>query len=404
MKGSNVLKKLFLLCSVFYSFVYADELSNILSDNKNLLFEYQLQENDAKSDTLENSWINPIMLQYRKSYSQQFTDKTIDTGSFTVGIDQPIFRSGGIYYAIKYAKALRGANEVEIKLKKREAIGNAVKFLFEMKKLKLEKRKLALLIKNDEIDIRQKRESYESGLIDSSFLDQAILKKNQDEIKQLEMETSLMGLEENFSLLSDKNPHGLKLPKLKIITEEQYKGNNLELVRDTLRAEQTEYNTKITWAKYLPTVAVQARYTDEDINPLFARAGGLEEKYFTYGFTVSMPLNINMFSDVEASKVEQLKSQTEVIDRKHTIDKEYKLVRNKLHIIDKKIALARKDALLYQRLYRTTKNLAQVGEKTSYDTALMHNSLDIRKLDQQIYTIDKQVELLRLYMKTENAI
>jgi len=404
MKDLNVLKKLFLLYSVFSSLVCADELSNILSDNKNILFDYQLQLNDAKSNTLENSWINPIMVQYRKSYSQQFSDKTIDTGSFTVGIDQPIFRSGGIYYAIKYAKALRGANEVDIKLKKREAIGNAVKFLFEMKKLKLEKRKVSLLIKNDAIDIRQKRENYEAGLIDSSFLDQAILKKNQDEIKQLEMETSLMGLEENFALLSDKSPNSLKLPKLKLITSEQYKGNNLELARDDLRAKQAAYNTKITWAKYLPTVSVQARYTDEDINPLFAQGGGLEEKYFSYGFTVSMPVNINMFSDVEASKVEQLKSQTEVIDKKHIIDEEYKLVRKKLHIIDKKIALARKDALLYQRLYRTTRNLAQVGEKTSYDTALMHNSLEVRKLDQQIYMIDKQIELLRLYVKVENAI
>jgi len=404
MKDLNVLNKFLILCSLLcVSVGKADELSNILSNNKNILFDYQFQSNTAQSDILENSWINPIMLQYRKSYSKQFTNQTVQTGSFTVGIDQPIFRSGGIYYAIKYAKVLRDANAVDIKLKKRETIGNAVKLLFEMKKMKLEKKKLALLIKNDAIDIRQKRESYEAGLIDSSFLDQAILKKNQDETKLLEIETSMMSFEHNFLLLSDKNPKTLKLPKLKLISAERYKGSNLELARDKLRAREKGYNTNITWAKYLPTISVQARYTDEDLNPLFARPG-IEEQYFTYGFSISMPLNINMFSDIEASKVEHLKAQTEVIERKHTIDEEYRLVKQKLRIIDKKIALARKDATLYKRLYRTTKNLALAGEKTSYDTALMRNSLEVRKLDQKIYVIDKQIELLSLYTKVENAI
>jgi len=405
MKGSNVLKKLLVLCSLLcVSVLYADELSNVLSDNKNILFDYEFQANSAQSDILENSWINPILLQYRRNYSKQFTDKTVQTGSFTVGIDQPIFRSGGIYYAIKYAQVLRSANEVEIRLKKRQTIANAVKILFQRKRMKLEKKKLSLLVKNDGIEIKQRQESYDAGLIDSSFLDQAILKRNQDETKLLELDVSMMSLEQSFALLSDKKPETLKLPKLKFISAEQYKGDNLELVRDKLRAKQKGYNAKITWAKYLPTIAVQGRYTDEDINPLFARGGGLEEKYFTYGFSISMPLNINMFSDVEASKVEHLKAQTEVIERKHTIDEEYKLVQHKLRIIDKKISLAKKDERLYQRLYKTTKNLAIAGEKTSYDTALMRNSLEVKKLDRKIYVIDKQLELLALYTKVENAI
>ncbi|MCF6243846.1 MAG: TolC family protein [Sulfurovum sp.] len=400
------MKKLFLLCSfVVVTLGYADELSDILSNNKKSLFDYQFQDNEAKSNTLENSWINPIMLQYRKNYSKQFTDKTVKTGSFTVGIDQPIFRSGGIYFAIKYAKALRGANEAEIRLKKREMIMQAVKILFEIKKLRLEKKKLARLIKNDSIDIRQKSESYEAGLIDSSFLDQALLNKHKDETNLLELETSLMTLEKNFSLLSDKNPSSLKLPKLNIIPLSKYKDNNLELARDRLRAEEKAYNSKMTWAKYMPTISVQARYTDEDLNPLFARPGmGIEEQYFTYGFSISMPLNINMFSDVEASKVEHLKAETEVIDRKYTLGKEYKLIRSKLNLIDKKIILAKKGEKLYQRLYKSTYNLEKVGEKTSFDTSLMRNSLEIKKIDKQIYAIDKQILLLDLYTKVGDDI
>jgi hypothetical protein len=382
--------------------LYADELSDILSANKNILFDYELQSNKVQSDMLENSWINPIKLQYSRSYSEQFTDQTVQTGSFTVGIAQPIFRSGGIYYAIKYAKVLRGVNETVIALKKRETIGQAVKLLFEMKKMKLLQKKQKLLIKNDSIDIRQKRESYNAGLIDSSFLDQSILKRTQDEIQALETETSLMGLEQKFALLSDKNPHTLKVPKLKLISAERYKGDNLELVRDKLRAKEKGYNAKMTWAKYLPSVSVQGRYTDADLNPLFARPG-LEEKYLTYGFSISMPLNINMFSDIESAKVAHLKAQTEVIERQNSIDTEYKLIQSKLRIIAKKIKLAKEDEKLYHRLYKNTKNLESAGEKTSFDTSMMYNSLQIRKIDQNIYRLDRQIELIGLYTKVANV-
>jgi len=403
MKGLNVLKKLLVLCSFLVSSVlYADELSDILSANKNILFDYDLQANKVQSNMLENSWINPIMLQYSKSYSEQFPDQRVQTGSFTIGIDQPIFRSGGIYYAIKYAKVLRGVNETVIELKKRETIGQAVKLLFEMKKLQWVQKKQKLLIKNDMIDIRQKRESYHAGFIDSSFLDQAILKRTQDETQALETETSLIGLGQKFALLSDKNPYTLKLPKLKLISAERYKGDNLELVRDTLRAKEKGYNAKMTWAKYLPSISVQGRYTDADLNPLFSRPG-LEEKYFTYGFSISMPLSINMFSDVESAKVAYLKAQIEVLERQRTIDTEYKLIQSKLRIIAKKIKLAKKDEKLYKRLYKTTKNLESAGEKTSFDTAMMYHSLEIRKIDQHIYRLDRQIELIGLYTKVANV-
>lgn len=400
--GSRNLFGFIVYSLLFLTSVNADELSDILSANKNALLDYELQSNAAQSDMLQNSWINPIILQYSKSYSKQFSDQTVQTGSFSVGIDQPIFRSGGIYYAIKYAQALRSANDADIELKKRETIGQAVKLLFEMKKMKLLQEKQKLLIKNDAIDIRQKRESYEAGLIDSSFLDQAILKRNQDETQALEIESSLMELKQRFALLSDKDPNTLKLPKLKLISAEKYKGSNLELVRDKLRAKEKRYKAKTTWAKYMPSVSVQGRYTDADPNPLFARPG-LEEKYFTYGFSISMPIDINMFSDIEASKVAHLKAQTEVLERKHSIDEEYKLIRHKLQIIAKKIQLAKKDAKLYQRLYRTTKNLEHAGEKTSLDTAMMRNSLNVRKLDQKIYSLEEQIELIGLYTKVANA-
>lgn len=404
MKGSNVLKKLLLLCSLGISTVLcADELSTILSENKELLFDYDFKNNELQSDMLSKSWINPVTVRYGKDYTTRFRTGTIDTGNFSVYIDQPIFRSGGIYYAIKYAGALKDANEAEIKLRKRQMIGDAVSILFNLKKNRMEQHKLRYLIKNDKIDIRQKKDSYDAGILDSSFLDQAILKKSQDEATLLELELNYLELKQRFSLLSDKEPDKLRLPKLKMLSKKNYIQQNLELKKDVLRAEESDYNSKVTIAKYLPTLSLQGQYNNGDLNPLFP-SPNLNEQYYNYGFTVSMPLDINAFSDIESAKVEKLRAATQVLDRKDTVREEYQWIDNSLSILDKKIHLAQKDEQVYRNLLRLTKDLVRAGEKTSLDADIMSNSLHIRKLDQQIYRIDKQLKLLQLYIRVENVL
>ena len=407
MKGLNVLKKLLVLCSLLLSsMLYADELSSILSENKELLFDYDFKSNELQSDILSKSWINPVQVRYGKDYTTRFKTGTVDTGTFSVYIDQPIFRSGGIYYAIKYSDALRDANEAELKLQRRQMIGDAVSILFNLKKNKLEQKKMRYLVKNDTIDIRQKRDSYDAGILDSSFLDQAILKKSQDEAILLEFELNYLELKQRFSLLSDKNPDKLRLPKLKMMSKKNYTQQNLELKKDVLRAEESSYNAKVTVAKYLPTLSLQGQYTDGDLNPLFAGNGpsNLNEAYYNYGFSVSMPLDINSFSDIEAAKVAKLRAATQVLDRKDTVKEEYQWIDNSLGILDKKIYLARKDEKIYKNLLRLTKDLAEAGEKTSLDADIMSNSLQVRKLDQLIYGIDKQLKLLKLYIRVENVL
>ncbi|MCD6211503.1 MAG: TolC family protein [Sulfurovum sp.] len=407
MKGLNVLKKLLVLCSLLLSStLYADELNSILSENKELLFDYDFKSNELQSDILSKSWVNPVQVRYGKDYTTRFKTGTVDTGTFSVYIDQPIFRSGGIYYAIKYSAALRDANEAELKLQRRQMIGDAVSILFNLKKNKLEQKKMRYLVKNDTIDIRQKRDSYDAGILDSSFLDQAILKKSQDEAILLEFELNYLELKQRFSLLSDKNPDKLRLPKLKMMSKKNYTQQNLELKKDVLRAEESSYNAKVTVAKYLPTLSLQGQYTDGDLNPLFAGNGpsNLNEAYYNYGFSVSMPLDINSFSDIEAAKVAKLRAATQVLDRKDTVKEEYQWIDNSLGILDKKIYLARKDEKIYKNLLRLTKDLAEAGEKTSLDADIMSNSLQVRKLDQLIYGIDKQLKLLKLYIRVENVL
>ncbi|MBN2824443.1 MAG: TolC family protein, partial [Campylobacterales bacterium] len=368
-----LIRNILLLSSLSFALLYENEdvLLNLLAPNNKKIIEYQKKRNELESDKLKNSWVSPVTASYTKTYSEQYTTGRVDTGSFSIGIDQPIFKSGGIYFAIKYSDAVRNLNGVTIDIAQKEMIVNALSILYNIKKLKLQKSKLALLVKNDEIDIRQKRDSYNNGLIDSSFLDQAILKKNSDETQLLEIELSIAKLKNDFALLSDRNPDKIKLPKLKLIQAKRYKGQNLELVKKHFEAREKKYSSKMTWTKYLPTISVQARYNDGDLNPMFANSP-LKEAYKTYGFTVSIPFSINAFKDVESAKVAYMEAQTRLFEKRKEIDNEYKLALTNLDILNKKIYLAQKDQRLYGRLYQLTKNLEKAGEKTKWDTQLMY--------------------------------
>ncbi|CAA6824284.1 MAG: Unknown protein [uncultured Sulfurovum sp.] len=405
MKDLNVLKKLFLLSSfLFVSLQAENELSDVLSSDKSELLKYQNEQNSVQSNQLENSWINPVVLQYSKNYSTQFGE-TIDTQQFIISVDQPIFKMGGIWSAIKYAKALGQANSLDIELQKRQLISQALTILFNLKKSKYQLEKLELSIKNDNLDIQIQKESYEEGLSNRTLYDQAMLKRNQDITSKLELALSITKLENDFSLLSDSSPYALKLPNFGMIDQERYIAEQLELQRDTLRVEEKKHNKFMTLSQYLPEVSVTGRYTNEDLNPLFAGPGSsLKREYFNYGFKVTLPLSVNSFDDVQNSKIAYLNAQTTLNEKKKIVANNFKLSQKRLEIIDKKIALSMDDERHYQSMLVTAEDLEKLGDQTGLDTEIVANSVGIRALDQEIYKIDAQLELLGLYVNVADAL
>ena len=371
------------------------ELVNYLSREKNLLFNYQEELNRLQSAILRKSWISPVMINYSESSNNQ-AGSYETSRTFNVGIDQPIFKSGGIYYAIKFANAQEGANRLDIDLQRRDLIVQAINTLFELKKNRLQQRQLRLKIRNDEIDIRRKREQYDAGIIDSSFLNQAILQRNRDQTTLLATQLTEKNLRNLFSLLSDKKPDGLRTPRLTLIDREEYRSKNLELEAQRLRVAQSEYDSKMTWSKYLPTLSLNANYTWNDYaEPI----PGIRDGYYRYGFRLSMPLSVNAPQDIEASRVAYLQQAVQLQDDRRRVESEYRLVLDTIAIIDKKIALARSDQKLYRGLLKSTREQAAAGQKTQSDVETMRNSMKMAELDARIYEIEKQIQLLKLYAK-----
>ena len=405
MKDLNVLKKLLILSSFFSCLLLAeDELKNLLSVDKKQLLQYQNQQNSVQRAKLEKSWINPIIVEYSKNYTTQFGN-AINTGQFVVSVNQPIFKMGGIWAAIKYAKALGKANALDIELQKRQLISQALTILYNLKKSHYQIKKLEYLIANDKIDIDIQKEAYEEGLANRTLYDQALLKKNQDITSELELELSITKLKNDFSLLSDVEPYHLSLPHFGMIDKGRYLQEQLELQRDNLRIEEKKHNKYMTLSKYLPEVSLTGRYTNEDLNPLFSFPGSsLQTKYYNYGFKVTLPININSFRDIQDSKIEYLRAKITLNEKKKTVANNFKLIQKRLEIIDRKIDLSKEDAHYYESMLQTAQDLELIGDKTSLDTQIVANNVMVRQLDQEIYKIDAQLELLGLYMNVADAL
>ncbi len=393
-----------LLCSLLAAATLAagqdpnDLLSALKRENLKLLHE----KNAADSAQLEFSWINPIMLSYTDSRNDQF-DTTQKRREFVVSVDQPIFKSGGIWYAVKYARATRQVGDLGIESQRRALIKQVVATLFNFRKNHYQIQKQKLLIENDRLDIERKKEQYLSGDLDSGFLDQAILKKNQDTLQLYVLQDTKAQLHKQFRDLSDADPATIELPHFSIMSEEAFIGRHIDLRQQREAIVQKDYFNTMTWARYMPTLSVQASYVKPFENNYFFTGGNLYDltnDYWSYGFRVTMPLDINSYPTIESTQVDYLAAKVALLDKRREADNMYEATMKRLEVLDRMIRLSKEDEALYASLVESTREQVEAGEMTLYDLKTMENSKTIRQLDQKIFAIDKQLVLLELYEKS----
>ena len=371
-------------------------LDTYLSDLKKKQFDYDYNKNDEESSQLRDSWIAPLQLSYSYSKSDPYgTEQT--TQNAAIKMSQPIFQSGGIYYGIRYANALKLYNDYTIDVAKRKMIKDTVSILMQLKKADLQEKRQDLQIKNADINLAQKQEEYLSGRLDSGFLDDAIIQRNVVKQALFDIQNSKEELITQFQVLSDLDYTKAPIPYLEFIKEEDFLKNNIVLKQNESQIEKDRYYKNVTIAKYLPQVSFNAGYNwQKSGGQLFSQTDG-ERDYYNYGVSVSMPLDINMFNDIASVRIDYLKSQVVQEDKKLELTKTFEQVLHNIDNIDKKIKLSSENMDLYAKLLDDTKSLYDAGYKTEYDVENLQNSLDIQKIDTKIYEIDKQLELLTLY-------
>ncbi len=388
----------------------AEELSleEYLSQTKTEAFAYDYEKSLLEKKKLRDSWIQPLQLRYsiskRNPYNEQGAP-TQQAQNAAIVMDQPIFRSGGIYYGIKFSEASYLYNRYSIDVAKRKMIKEAVSLLIQIRQTDLRIDKQKLQIDNSRINLEQKKEQYMNGQLDSGFLNNAIIEKNRVTQVLYDLQTNKERLISKFGTISDVAYDEVEPPHFDLVEESDFLRFNIDLEQIKSEARMNYYNKNVTRSKYLPSISITAGYNwDKNENLSFAGTGSItnETSYYNYGLKATMPLDFNTLRDIESAQVEYLKSLVLEEDKKREMHALYEQVTQNLENFKKKTELSIENAKLYAQLLEDTNQLYKAGYKTEYDVQNLTNSLAIEKIDQELFGLEKQLELLNLYEKLMN--
>lgn len=366
---------------------------SILSKQRLEQFQYDTQKNIQDSAKLEKDWINPINVQYIQSYGE-----TVDSKKTFISINQPIFRSGGIYSAIKYANYLQKYTHLDIEVRKKSMIKDATVLLFNIHKTHLNIQKQALLLDNAQIDVERKKEQVLNGFLDTSFLDNAILEANLRKNTLVELKFTKEEFIHNFSNLASGAYESFNLPTLTLMKDEKFLENNLTIKRQEADIVSKDKFHDITIAKYLPSVNATFDYTKyNDIKNSTQYTKG--DDVTNYGVNITLPLDVRVYNDIQSKKIDYLKAKTTLETTKLEEKNLFKTKLAKINMLNEKMNIAKDDYKLYESLLEIVTQERDAELKTQSDVDTLSNSQKVKALEIKIYKLEKQIELLELYAK-----
>jgi len=378
----------------FPLFLSAGVLSN-LEEKKINLEKNQIIED---SSATKKSWINPLILKYSITQDNITSKKTV-TKTFSINLNQPIFKSGAIYYSIKYAEDLKSLNINNLILKKRALIKRAYDLAYDYKITKLNKKILELKIKNSLIDVRKKREEYKNGTLDLSFLNNAIISLNSLKLSLEDIKSNLASINFNFKNISDADIEKVNL-NLFNISLKKYLSNNLELKSQDISQKVKKDLYKMNIGNSLITVSLNGSWSYQNID--YSNLKDDEKDSYSIGVSISIPLDITSKNKIEKSKLDYLISRVDYLRKKRELINEYKDTILKIEAIKKKMKIYQSNIKLYDELIQDTKNSILAGSATKDDLVILENTKKINMIQIEILKLNIQKLLLNLYYKMSN--
>ena len=388
------MKKFFLFIPLV---LFGSVLSNL--EEKKLSLEEKLLIKDAK--ITKNSWINPVILQYSIT-KDNITSSTAIKKLYSITLNQPIFKSGAIFYSIKYANDLSKLNKINLIIKKRELIKNALDLAYDYKITKLNEKILNLQIDNAKIDVKRKKEEYKNGTLDLTFLNNSIISLNNLKLSLEDIKLNLQNIKYNFQKISDLDIEKVNLKLFKILSLEKYLNSNIELKSKKISQKVNKDLYKMQIGDTLFTVFINGSLNYQKTHYSNAKLNDLKQHYYSIGIGISLPIDIKSKTKIEKAKINYLISKYDLLQKRRELINDYKNTISNIYTINKKISIYQENIKLYNELIKATKNNIKAGTSTVDDLIILSNSKEVNKLQIQILNLKIQKLLLNLYYKIEN--
>lgn len=386
-----------LLCSLIFSNLYAQNQAfdeKIISEKRLKNFDLTKEQIQEDSSKLKKDWINPITYQLSNNLGEEYkTQKSM------ISINQPIFQSGGIYQAIKYADNSYKYANLDLEKQKKELIKEALNLLFMIEKTNLNIQKAQYTLQNAKIDVDRKKEQVLNGFLDASFLDNALLTLNTTKHNLVDLKYQKQELINNFNNISSNDYTKFELPTFILFSEKEFLENNINLKRIEADVDKKGNYSYMTMAKYLPSINAYynySKYHDIDDNIKLTK-----ENEQTFGVNVTVPFDSRTFNDVQSKRIDYLKSK---LNLENSLDDEktfFKTKLEKIAMLEERLQITKDDLEVYNSILKIINEEKEAQIKTQSDLETLQNSQKIKSLDLKIYEIDRQIELLELYAKLQ---
>ena len=387
------------LLFIFPLFLFAkDILSNLQIKKLNLDKKYTIQD----SKETKKSWINPVMLQYSINQNNSLHTTKITTQNFAVTLNQPIFKSGAIIYSIKYANDNKNYSLKELELKKRELIKEALDLSIDYKINRLNEEILKLNIDNAKIDVKRKKEQYQNGTLDLSFLNNAIIYLNSLKLSMQDLKINSLNLKSSFKNISDMNIKDVNTNLFKITSLNDYIKNNIELNAIKKRTKINNDLYKMQVGNTLFTISLNASYnvqktTYSKNTPQFQDD---TNNFYSVGLGISLPLDFSAKEKIQKAKINYLNSKLDILQKKRELKNSFKNTLKQIKYIQNKINLYKQNINLYNELISSTKDSIKAGNAIMDDLETLQNTKQSNEINIEILKLQIQKLLLNLYYKT----
>lgn len=372
---------------VFPFIVFANENTILSNSQKDIIdLKEKIIKENKKID--KKSWLSNINLNGSINYNKN-NDKT---SSLKASYNQDIFNFGGITYSIDLAKIQEQYDLLNLDMTYDNYIKNIYTDVLNIYILNIQIKKQKLNIENKQINIQIKKTSYSEGQIDINDLNDAIISKNTQEEKLIELLNNKEEAISNLKKYSSLNYKRITIPKLKIINLNKYLKTSKDIKLAEKNIKLKSLNQKITKTKYLPKLTLTTNGTYENIE-----YSNTENSYYNYGLQISMPINFSSSNIKEKARLNQLlakKQKEQILIEKNN---SYEKLQNKIKKYNNLNKIAKKDILLYKELLEVVNDEYKAGYKAIEDVKILSNTKKIRELDIKLNGFNIQKQLLEFY-------
>jgi len=381
------MKRSILFLIIIMSSLYANERNYLSNSQKEIL---DTSKKSAKENAQKNKkvWLNDAGVNASTSYNNE----DIRTDDININWDQSIFEFGGIGYKIEYAKVKEVYDILGVDIEEKSLLSSLFEIIMDIKITDLEIKKTKLNIKNKEIAIAIKKDSYSAGEVDISELNDAIIYKHILQNTQVVSKAKRKRYINSLNELTDVDYTKIEFPKISMIEKDEYINKSTTLKQLELDIEAKNYTAKITDTDYFPSLKINLKYGHNEIEKI-----SNDGEYYKYGVSLLMPLSFSASNTKQIARLDYLKAKQELAQNKKSVEVEYQnsLINIQSYKERKKIAI--KDIELYASLLELGESEYKAGYRPLEDVLTLKNTKGARELDIEINELNIQKEILVFY-------